>query len=136
MFVRIQKLIFSIYANTNVMQVLVNKGKPFVLFFNKTKHRMKSTGMWITWGNFRFLKPLYTRGSLMTQITNLDIEKNLQYIFTSNKMLVIQKWSRKYTNKHSINKHVLKVSKTTYFCSISFVENYTYYSSCDTVMTK
>ena len=29
---------------------------------------------------------LCTRGSLMTQFTNLDIEKNLQYILTSNKM--------------------------------------------------
>ena len=46
----------------------------------------------------------------MTQFTNLDIEKNLQYISTSNIMLVIHKWSRKYTYKHSIIKHNLKVS--------------------------
>ena len=68
---------------------------------------MKSTSMWITMENFRFLKPLCTRGSLMTQFTNLDIERNLQYIFTSNKMLVIHKWSRRYTNKHSAAKQVL-----------------------------
>ena len=36
--------------------------------------------------------------------TNLDIAKNLQYIFTSNKMLFIHKLSRKYINKHSITK--------------------------------
>ena len=46
----------------------------------------------------------------MTLFSNLDIEKNLKCIFTSNKMLVIHKRSRKYTNKHSITKHVLKVS--------------------------
>ena len=46
----------------------------------------------------------------MTQFINLGIEKYLQYIFTSNKMQVIHKWSRKYTNKHSITKDVLKVS--------------------------
>ena len=79
------------YAKTNVMQGLVNIGKPCVLFLNKTKHIMKSTSMRITRENFRFFKPLCTRGSLMTQFTNLDIEKNLQYIFTSNKMLVIHK---------------------------------------------
>ena len=44
------------------------------------------------------------------QFTNLDIEKNIQYIFTSNKMLVIHKWSRKYFNKHSITKHILRMS--------------------------
>ena len=43
MFVRIQRLTFSIYANTNVMQRLVNIGKPYVLFLNKTKHMMKSS---------------------------------------------------------------------------------------------
>ena len=64
-----------IYANTNVMQGLINIGKPCVLFLNKTI--------------FRFFKPVCTRGSLMTQFTNLDMEKNLQYIFTSNEMLVI-----------------------------------------------
>ena len=42
LFVRIQRLTFSIYANTNVMQRLVNIGKPYVLFLNKTKHMMKS----------------------------------------------------------------------------------------------
>ena len=46
----------------------------------------------------------------MTLSSNLDIEKNLKCIFTSNKMLAIHKRSRKYTNKHSITKHVLKVS--------------------------
>ena len=97
--------------NTNVMQGLVNIGKPCVLFLNKTKNiMMKSTSMWITREYFRFFKPLSTRGSLMTQFTNLDLEKNLQYIFISNLMLVIHKWSKKYTDKHSIIKHVLKVS--------------------------
>ena len=80
MFVRNAKLTFSIYSNTNVMQELVNIGKPCVLFLNKTKHIMKCTS-----------KPLCVRGSLMTQFTNLDIEKNLQHITTSNKMLVIHK---------------------------------------------
>ena len=48
---------------------------------------------------------------VMTQFTNLGIEKNLQYIFTSNNShQVIHKWSRKYNNKHSIIKHVLKLS--------------------------
>ena len=32
--VRIQKLTFSIYANKNVIQGLVNTGKPCVLFLN------------------------------------------------------------------------------------------------------
>ena len=45
----------------------------------------------------------------MTQFSNLDIEKDLQYIFTSNKMLVIYKLSRKYTNKRRIAEHLLKV---------------------------
>ena len=85
MFVRNAKLTFSIYSNTNVMQELVNIGKPCVLFLNKTKHIMKCTS-----------KPLCARGSLMTQFTNLDIEKNLttynkKHITTSNKMLVIHK---------------------------------------------
>ena len=92
------------------MQGLVNIGKTCVLFLNKTKHIFKSTSMQVTTENFRFFKPLCTRGSLMTQFTNFDIEKNLQCIFKSNKMLVIHKWSRKYTNKHSIIKRVLKVS--------------------------
>ena len=43
----------------------------------------------------------------MTQFTNLDIEKNLQ--FTSNKILVIHKGSREYTDKHNITKHLLTV---------------------------
>ena len=43
----------------------------------------------------------------MTQLTNLEIEKFLQYLFTSNKIVVIRKWSRKW---HSIIKRVLKVS--------------------------
>ena len=46
------KTYFSIYANTNVMQGLVNIGKPCVLFLNKTKHIMKSTSMRITRVNF------------------------------------------------------------------------------------
>ena len=45
----------------------------------------------------------------MTQFSNLDIEKDLQYIFTSNKMLVIYKLSRKYTNKRRIAEYLLKV---------------------------
>ena len=85
---RIQKLTFSIYANTIAMQGLVNIGEPCVLFLNKTKPIMKSTSMRIMRENFRFFKPFCTRGSLMTQFTNLDVEKDLQYIFTSNKMLV------------------------------------------------
>ena len=40
----------------------------------------------------------------MTQVTNLDIEKYLQYILRSNKLLVIHKWSRKHSNKDSITK--------------------------------
>ena len=63
--------------------------------------------------NFWFFKPLCTRGSLITQFTNFDVETTLQYIFTSNKMLVIHKWSRKYANKPSIIKHVLRVSNDT-----------------------
>ena len=59
---------------------------------------------------FSILQTLCTSGSLMTQFANLDIEKNLQCIFTSNKMLVSHKWSTKYTNKYSIIKNVLKVS--------------------------
>ena len=45
----------------------------------------------------------------MIQFTNTDIGKNMHYIFTQNKMLVIRKWSSKYTNKGSITKHALKV---------------------------
>ena len=66
----------------------------------------------------------------MTQFTNLDIEKNLQYIFTSNKMLVILKCSRNYTNKHNITKRVLKMSQDAML--IFIVENYTDYRSRDT----
>ena len=73
------------------MQGLVNIGKPCVLFLNKTKHIMKPTSMQITRENFQFFELLCTRGPLMTQFTNLDIEKNLQYILTSNEMLVIHK---------------------------------------------
>ena len=91
MFVKIQKLTFSIYANPNVKQELVNIGKLYVLFINKAKHIMKSKRLRFTRENFQFFKPLCTRGSLMTQYTNLDVEKNLQYIVISNKMLVIQK---------------------------------------------
>ena len=108
-FVRIQNLTFSIYANTNVIKGLANIEKPFVLFLNKTKHIIKPTSTWFTWNNFRFFKTLCTRGSLMTKFTNFDMEKNLKYIFTSNKMLVIHKWSMIYTNKHTITKHVMKV---------------------------
>ena len=66
----------------------------------------------------------------MTQFTNLDIEKNLQYIFTSNKMLVILKCSSNYTNKHNITKRVLKMSQDAML--IFIVENYTDYRSRDT----
>ena len=45
MFVRIQKHTFNIYANTKVIQGLVNIGKSCVLFFNKTKHIMTPTSM-------------------------------------------------------------------------------------------
>ena len=107
---RIQKLTFTISANTNVTQGLVNIGKPYVLFFNKTKYIMKFTSMQITRETFQFFKPLCIRGSLMTTFTNLNIEITLQYIFTSNKMSVIHIWSRKYINEHSIIKHVLKMS--------------------------
>ena len=41
--------------------------------------------------NFRLSKPLCAGGSLMTQFINLDIEKNLHYMYTSSKMLVIHK---------------------------------------------
>ena len=59
---------------------------------------------------FSILQTFMYQRSLMTQFTNLDIEKNLQYIFTSNIMLVTQKWFKKHTNKHTIIKHVLKVN--------------------------
>ena len=108
-FVIIQNLTFSIYVNTNVIKGLINIEKPFVLFLNKTKHIIKPTNTWSTWNNFRFFKTLCTRGSLMTKFTNFDMEKNLKYIFTSNKMLVIHKCSMIYTNKHTITKHVMKV---------------------------
>ena len=52
---------------------------------------MKSTSMSTAKENFRFLKPLRTRGSLMTQFTNLDMEKDLQYIVRSNIILGIHK---------------------------------------------
>ena len=45
MFVRIQKLTFSIYAITNVMQGLVNTEKPCILLFNKTKCIIKPLRM-------------------------------------------------------------------------------------------
>ena len=130
MFVRIQKLTFSISVNANDLQGLVNAEKPRVLFFNKTKHIIKPTNVWPTWNNFRCFKPFCTRGSQMTQFTNLDIEKNLSikikktyiktYIFTSNKMLVIHKWSTKYTYKHSVTKLVLEVSNG-FILMISFI---------------
>ena len=56
-FVRIQKLTFSIYVNANLMKGLENIEKSCVLFFNKTIHNIKPTGMWPTWENFRFFKP-------------------------------------------------------------------------------
>ena len=43
MFVRIQKLTFSIYVNNNDMQEFVSIEKPRVLFFNKSKHIIKPT---------------------------------------------------------------------------------------------
>ena len=52
MYVRIQKLTFSIYTNINVRQGLVYIGKHCVLFLNKNKHIRKSTSMWITRENF------------------------------------------------------------------------------------
>ena len=58
------------------MQRLLNTGRPCALFFNKTKHIMKSPSMQITRENFQFFKLLCTGGSLMTQFTNLNIEKN------------------------------------------------------------
>ena len=136
MFVRIQKLKFSIYVNTNVMQVSVNIEKQCVIVFNKTKHIIQSTSMWTTLKNFGFFKSLRTRGSLMTQFTNIDIEKNLLYIFISNKILFIRKWSRKYTNKHSITKHLLKVKNEVILMLFSFVENCTDYRSRDIMMMK
>ena len=71
------------------MQGLVNVEKPCVPSFNKTKHNQ----------DYKHMNYVSTRGSLMTQFSNFDIEKTLQYIITSNKMLVILKWSRKYTTK-------------------------------------
>ena len=82
------------------MQRLVNIGKPYALFFNKTIFYYK---------NYVF-QPLCTRGPPTTQFANLNIEKNLVYLFTSNKMLVCSKSSNKYANKHSISKHVLNMS--------------------------
>ena len=136
MFVRIPKLTFSIYANTNVMRGLVNIGKPCVLFLNKTKHIMKSTSMWITRENFQFFKPLCIRESLMTQFTNLDIEKNLQYIFTSNKMLVIHKWSRNIRTNIALLNTYWRWAMTSYLCSVSFIENYAINRSSDTKIIK
>ena len=136
MFFRIQKLTISIYVNINVMQGLVNREKPCVLFFNKTKFIIKTTRMWTTWEYFWFLEPLCTRGSMISQFANLDMEKNLQYIFTSNKTLVIFKLSKKYTNNIASLSMYWRWAMTSYFCSISFGENYTNYRPRDTMMTK
>ena len=134
MFLRIQKLTFSIYENTNVIQGLVNIGKPCVPFLNKTKHIMKSTSMWITRENFRFFKPLCTRGSLMTWFINLNKEKNLQYTFISNKL----KSSTNDQGNILTNIALLNAYWTimSYLYSISFVENYIIYRSRDTVIIK
>ena len=116
MFVRIQKLIFSINANTNVMQVLVNIENPCALFFNKTKHIIEVYKHMNYVRKLSIFKPLCTRGSLMTQVTNLDIEKYLQCILRSNEILVIHKWSRKHSIKIALLKvKVLKVRKDVIF---------------------
>ena len=80
MFVRTQKLTFCIYVNKKVIQGLVKTDKHMFYFIIKL---IKPASMWKTWEHFRFFKLLCTRGSLMTQITNLVIEKNLRYIFTT-----------------------------------------------------
>ena len=127
-----QKFKFSIYVNTNVIQGLVCKKKPRVLFFSKAHNQAcKHVNCMRKFSIFKC-----TRGSLMIQFTNTDIGKNMHYIFTQNKMLVIRKWSSKYTNKSSITKHALKVRKTSYLCSISFAKSYTDYRSRETMTTK
>ena len=94
MFVRIQNLTFSIYANTNVIKGLVNIGKPCVLFLFKTKH-MKSTSMWITRESFWFFKLLCSRGSLMFQFTNLDEKKTYN---TYSYQIKCQSFTNNYLN--------------------------------------
>ena len=74
------------------MQGLVNIEKPCVPFFNKTKHNQVYKHVSELRENlFQFFNLLCTRGSLITRFTNMDIEKNLQYIFTSNEMLAVHK---------------------------------------------
>ena len=73
------------------MQELKNIEKPCVLFFKKINHINNPTSMSTTLESIWFFKSLCIKGSLMTQFTNFDIEKNLQYVFTSNKMLAIHK---------------------------------------------
>ena len=116
------------------MQRLLNIRKPSVLFLNKTKRMIKSTSMSITITIFWFFKPLCTRRSLMTQFTNLDIERNLQYIFIWNKMLVIRKWSRRYTNKHTTAKQAVKVSNDVMVMLKFICWNYSIYRSHDIIV--
>ena len=94
--------------------------KTLCSIFNKTKHMIKLTIMWSAWENFRLSKPLCSKASLMTQFTNLDIEKNLPYILTSNKMLVISKWSRNTLINIALLNMYWKWAMTSYLCSISF----------------
>ena len=74
------------------MQGSVNIEKPCVPFFNKTKHNQAYKHVSEPRENFfQFFNLLCTRGSLITKFTNMDIEKNLQYIFTLNEMLAVHK---------------------------------------------
>ena len=70
---------------------------------------------------------VYTRLSLMTQFTNMDIEKNLQDIFTSNKMLVIHKWETLNDQGNTIINIALlntywRLAMTSYLSSILLVK--------------
>ena len=86
-----------------------------ILFFNRTKPIIKPTSKWNTWKKFCFFKSLFPRGSLMTQFTNLGLEKKSAIHIHVKKMLVIHERSRKCTNKHRITKHVLKVNNDVIF---------------------
>ena len=71
----------------------------------------------------------------MTQFTNLDIEKKLQYILTSNEMLDIHNNDQENTLMTIVLRNIYwRWAMTSY--SVSIVENYTDFILCDTMITK
>ena len=69
----------------------------------------------------------------MTQITNRDIEKNVQYIFTQYK--IINDQVNTLINVALLNMH-WRWAMTSYLCSILFAKSYTDYRPRETMTMK